>query len=298
MIMKQMTRKGMVLLLLSVAIGWSSLHARPLDTNHIPEADKLSESEQIQYLISIRNFAYADDYVFRFRLKHYPPKARTITYYGTLYGHFDPVTGNHYERIIIQDRDPENPRDFVTIKDMLLCRGLDNRFWIVKTDAEGVSEVYEVPPTERNQPVMDEVTLTYFDLLAPYLYWNHFTYLGPDQIKARPSQNFQFLSPTPEDGIEAVTVTLDDEFRAILRTSAVDAEGNELKSMELVSFKKTEGQYIPKTLDYRDYVNKGNKTRIDIIAAAMEVTLPQALFDPEQLDQAFPAIEPFVFDVF
>ena len=293
-----MTRRGFMFLLLSMALGLSSLNARPLDTYHIPEADKLSESEQIQYLISIRNSAYSNDYVFRFKLKHYPPRDRTITYYGTLYGHFDPQTGNHFERIVIQDRDPDNPRDFVTIKDMLLCRGLENRFWITKPDEDGTPKGYEIPAVDRNQPVMEKVTLTYFDLLAPYLYWNHFTYLGPDQIKARPTQNFQFLSPTPDDGVEAVTVTLDDEFRAILKTSVVDQDGNELKSMELVSFKKTEGQYIPKTLDYRDYVNKGNKTRIEIIAAAMDVTLPAALFDPEQLDQSFPSIEPFVFDVF
>ena len=289
--------KRILFIILCAVVGLGALNARPRDTFHVPEADDLSESEQIQYLISIRNFSYANDYVFRFKLKHYPPRSRIITYYGTLYGHFDPKTGNHFERIILQDRDPEDPKNFITLKDMLLSRGLNNRFWVVEAGEEK-NYVKEIPPEQLDQPIMPEITLTYFDLLAPYLYWNHFTYLGPDQIKARPTQNFSFLSPEPEDGIKAVNVSLDDEFRAILKTAVVDATGNELKAMELVAFKKTEGQYIPKTLDYRDYVNKGNKTRIDIIAAAMDVTLPADLFDPIQLDQPFPAIDSFVFDVF
>jgi hypothetical protein len=289
--------KRLLFLVICINLGLNPASARPRDTYHISEADRLTESEVMEYLISLRNFAYSDDYVFRFKLKHYPPRARTITYYGTLYGHFDTISGNHFERIVIQDRDPDNPQVFITLKDVLLCRGINSHFWGLKSENDA-EQVYELSAQELNQPILETVTLTYFDLLAPYLYWNDFTYLGPDQIKARPSQRFRFFSQEPENKIKAVEVSLDDEFRAILQTTAVDENETPLKSMELVSFKKTEGQYIPKTIDYRDYVNKGNKTRIDIIASAMGVTLPPELFTPDLMVDPFPAIETFVFDVF
>lgn len=292
--LKNLTTFGL-LLLISTTTGLS-LTARTRDNYHIKEADNLSEAEAQDYLFSIRSFSYAQDYVFRFKLKHYPPKARKITYYGTLYGHFDVETGNHWERIVIQDRDPENPQKFITTHDLLLKRGSASQVWVLKS--KDASELHELSVPEIHQPLIKGITLTYFDLLAPYLYWNSFEYTGPSQVKARPSQAFKLLDPDPESPLYAVKVNLDDEFRAILKAVVIDEKENVLKSMELVSLKKTAGQYIPKTIDYRDYVQKGNKSRIEIIASAMELTLPLELFEPENLTETFPKLDSFLFDVF
>jgi len=306
----------------------SAVFAPPRDNYHIEQAQELSEIEAVQYLFSMRNSAYAESYVFRFKLKHFPYRSRAFTYYGTLYGRVEKTAGRQIERILIQDRDPSNPREFVTLKDMLLIRGQTAEAWVFspnisaptnstsievdENDPQSSSSENESPPSNKtetpnvlrlesadlNQTILSTVSLTYFDLLVPYFYWREYDYTGPEQVKARPTQSFRLFNPDKAASIRTVALELDDEFRAILKASYLDKEEETLKSMELVAFKKTSGSYIPKTIDYRDAVERGNKTRIDIVAAAMEITLPDGLFDPQNLGQPIPDIDPFVFDVF
>lgn len=314
--------------LLSLTVGISLSYAPPRDNYHISEAKKLSEVEAVQYLIDMQRSAIARSYVFRFKLKHYPYRARSFTKYGTLYGKVDPENGLQMERIIIEDRNPENPREFITLNDFLLIRASDALAWVhdpVAGQQLNNESLLEDPPVETpstdcsNQephtkeptihakalkgpdllsPVLEGVSLSYFDLLVPYFYWREYEYLGPDQVKARPTQNFKLYNPDTDSELALVQLYLDDEFRAILKAAYLDANSEQLKSMELVSFKKTGGTYIPKTIDYRDSVEKGNKTRIDIIAAAMDVELPAQLFSTSNLGQDLPDFDPFVFDVF
>ena len=70
-----------------------------------------------------------------------------------------------------------------------------------------------------------------------------------------------------------------------------------LRSIELVSLKKVQGQYIPRTMDYRDLPRR-DKTRIDIQAAAMRVHLDPLLFIPSNLHLAPPLVESSDFTIF
>ncbi len=300
-------------------VGIPHSFAPPRDNYHIDRAKELSENEAVNYLYSMRGSAYAQSYVFQFKLKHYPYRARAITYSGILYGEVDAKTGIQTERVLIQDRDPQNPRKFITLNDFLLVRGQTAQAWIRTPDSsevveplpgskenserEGVSPALEANSQQLYgdalfQPILENITLNYFDLLVPYFYWGEYEYLGPNQVKARPTQGFRLYNPEADTPTNIVELQLDDKFRAILKASYLNAEDVLSKSMELISFKKTEGNYIPKTIDYRSYEDKGDKTRIDIIAAAMEVKLPTELFQKENLGKELPAIEPFVFDVF
>jgi len=298
--MKQMLFTALKLLLtLGIFSTSTILNAFPRDRNLIDEADELSEMEAWEYLQTIRSFTYGSDYVFRFKLKHYPPRERTITRYGTWYGHHDPITGDQWERIQIQQRDSESPGKFKVIKDLLIRRGISSAAWIQVDDPENGLIAQSVDSSEGNEPILDNISLSLFDLMAPFLFWPEFDYQGPSQIKARPSQAFLLHAPkVSESQVQSVQVELDDEFRAILKAEFNDTDGEMLKSMELISFKKTFERYIPKTIDYRDYENEGHKSRVEIIAANMEVDLPDELFSPENLSGDFPSLPNFVFDVF
>lgn len=282
-------------------------------------ADRLSETQAIEYLYAMRTSSFAESYVFRFQIKHYPYRARSFSYHGTLYGQIDPLTGEQRERIVIQQRDPEQPRQSVTLRDLLLVRGPQPHAWVAQpeqipaqhsaqnedptslptsqTDTDSPST--SLPKmAQLDAPVLEGISLTPFDLLVPYFYWNRFEYRGPEQVKARPTQSFRLHSPNSDFPIQTVEVELDDEFRAVLKATYLGADGNPLKSMELIAFKKTGDTYIPKTLDYRESGDRGDKTRIDIIAAAMEVDLPSELFEPDNVGQELPSIDPFIYDVF
>jgi len=294
---------------------WEIADARPTDNYYTTDAKELSEAEAIQYLYAMRTSTFARSYVFRFKIKHYPYRGKTISYYGTLYGEVDPIQGIQKERILIQDKNPENPRNFITLKDFLLIRGASPEAWIAINSANSPSSEDVSQPNQETpenlplsiealtqnallQPILENITLTYFDLLAPYLYWREFEYLGPEQVKARPTQSFRLFSNATDSQIHAIELQLDDEFRAMLEARYLDSEGNEIKSMELIAFKKTSGTYIPKTIDYRDNTERGNKTRIDIVAAALEVNFPETLFSKENLGHELAGLDTFIFDVF
>ena len=324
----QPSRFPVKLLILLLTLGLGAIvpnsFAPPIDNYHISEAKQLSEDEAVQYLVNMQRSAIARSYVFRFKLKHYPYRARSFTKYGTLYGVVDPLSGIQMERIVIQDRDPENPREYITLSDFLLIRSSRAEAWVHNpelaqatgataselpaTDSDTPSsdtaitasnpQVVELNDDALHTPVLEGISLSYFDLLVPYFYWREYEYMGPDQVKARPTQDFKLYNPDTASDMASVRLYLDDEFKAILKAEYLDADSEPLKTMELVSFKKTGGTYIPKTLDYRENIEKGNKTRIDIIAAATDVELPAELFSKSNLGQELPYIDTFVFDVF
>lgn len=304
---------------LVLGTGLGSLQAQPQRMHEqLIRAKPLNEREVVNYLHAMRSSTFAQSYVFRFQIKHYPYRARTFSYHGTLYGQIDPVSGVQRERILLQTRDPEKPRQSLTLQDLLLIRGAEPHAWVATPhqsapmnaidptgapDSKQESASTRTPPqlltgALLEQPLLKGISLTPFDLLVPYFYWNRYEYRGPEQVKARPTQSFRLFNPHSDSKIDTVEVELDDEFRAILKASYLGADNKPLKSMELIAFKKTGDTYIPKTLDYRETVERGNKTRIDILAAAMDVELPPALFQADNVGAELPLIESYIYDVF
>lgn len=279
-------------------LAGSSLFGIRRDNYHIDEAEKLTEVEAWQYLQSFRSFSYEKDYVFRFKIKHYPPRQRSFTHYGTIYGSYDPLTESHWQRIQIEKNGYVDVEEESILKEIIICRGPFNRAWTV-TGKGSKRSVSEIPSSEWNTPLIPLTSLSVFDLLAPYLYWFDFEYLSPSQVKARPSQTFKVFAPEDfGNPIQSVEMDLDDEFRALLKATFSNGENEPVKGVELISFQKTSGNYIPKTIDYRDYVNKGHKTRIQIIKAAMNLELPEEIFDSSTLTESFPELPEFSYDDF
>jgi hypothetical protein len=265
--------------------------APPMKTDHIKEADSLSEQEALRFLYNLRLNTFSESYVLRFKLKHYPPRDRVKVYYGSLYGSIDPLTGVNRERLIVEQRSGESPSGFETLKEALIERGAMPLVWIKDNE-----QVKLLDREALEEPIIPETTLSFMDFLTPFLYWNQYEYLGPSRIKARPTQTYRMYAPF--DSETTALIELDDEFAAILKAEVSQGDASPAKSLELISFKKTSGKYIPKIIDYLDHENHGNKTRIEVTAAALDVELPESLFDETLLAGEFPKFDPLVFDVF
>jgi hypothetical protein len=283
-LMKSLAGIGLLFALLVSFVGYAD--ARAVGGSRLSAASRLSDTEAQQYLRSIRTLGYEGQYVFRFRIRHYPPKGRTITYHGTLYGDSNPLTGLQFQRLRIQDPAAGHRLDALPLVDLLLERGFRSQAWTVDSDTK--SALVNWNGDALHHPILKDLNLTYFDLLAPWVMWSDFDYLGPGQVKARPSQEFRLRSEESSGANHSVVINLDAEFRAILTSQVLDEKGEAIKSMELIAFKKVGDDYVPRMLDYRDQIQKGNRTRIEILAAAMNVEIPLLVFDPANLLEAFP----------
>lgn len=272
-----------------------ALHSQPKNRPAIPDASALDAGEAKALLESFRSYSYPDDYCFRFRVRYYPYRKKTVEAFGTLWGIFDPVTRTHYQRVHLETRDPDSPRNFLAIGRYLFIRGPIPEAWKLGDNDEAV----QLQPEEWSSPLIEEMSITVGDMLMPFLYWDKSEYVGPSQVKARPAQSF-VMSSTVESGDSSalsVRVAFDDEFKGLLQSEWLAEDASVLRSIELVSLKKVQGQYIPRTMDYRDLTRR-DKTRIDIQAAAMRVHLDPLLFIPSNLHLAHPLVDSSEFTVF
>lgn len=284
----------LLLLLLLLQLS-PSLEAQPRIQHRLPEADRLDEEEAAEVLARFRSYTYDSDHLLRFRLKHLPFRARGNTYHGFLMGSFDPVTFTHLQRIIIEKprsafrEDPATP-----IKEILIIRGFN---YAVYTKVG--EEVTLLEESEYITPILEDLEITYFDLLIPFLYWNY-EYSGPSQLKARPIQTFTMMPPEgayPDTGLDKLVISLDDQASGLLRYQAYDIEETLIRTMELLSIQQSDGLAIPKRIDYKNQLTR-DKTRIEIIAASMNEDFEAETFLPESFAATTPDISSSILDVF
>ena len=62
----------------------------------------------------------------------------------------------------------------------------------------------------------------------------------------------------------------------------LDPEGRRIRAYKIISLKKVQGQMIPRVIDLVD-IRTRNKTRITVVAAAMNLQLPSSNFRPQEL---------------
>ncbi len=283
------------LLLLLILQLSPSLIAQPRIQHRLPEADRLDTDEAAEVLARFRSYTYDTDHLLRFRLKHLPFRARGNTYHGFLMGSFDPNTLTHLQRITIETprsafrEDPASP-----IKEILIIRGFE---YAVYTKVG--EEVTLLDESEYLTPILEDLEITYFDLLIPFLYWNY-EYSGPSQLKARPIQTFTMFPPKGQysaSGLDRLIISLDDEASGLLRYQAYDAEETLIRTMELLSIQQSDGLAIPRRIDYKNQLTR-DKTRIEIIAASMDENFSKDAFQPDTFAASTPDITSSILDVF
>ena len=128
--------------------------------------------------------------------------------------------------------------------------------------------------------------LTAFDLQMPFLYWNDFVFEGVAPLRGRPAYVFLLYPPVaiaaqkPE--LTGVRVYLDTQFGALVQAQQIGEGGRVLKSITVLDLKKTDGQWIVKTIDVRDETTR-NKTQFSVTGAALSLDFSSTLFEPAAL---------------
>ncbi len=137
-------------------------------------------------------------------------------------------------------------------------------------------------------PLVPGVEVSAFDLLMPFLYWPGPTVEKITRMMGRPAHQFLFPAPTaftaahPEIG--AVRAWLDTQFNAPTQIDLIGADGRVRRTFVLLDLKKVDGQYLPKSVDYRNDSTR-DKTRLQLTGAALKLSYPSSLFDPATLGQ-------------
>jgi hypothetical protein len=138
-------------------------------------------------------------------------------------------------------------------------------------------------------PIISGIEISAFDLQMPYLYWpNPFVEKITRSNFGRPSNAFMFPPPAsftahhPEIG--GVRANLDTKFNALIQAEVLGRDTKLVKSFALLSVKHVGDQVVPKQVDYRNEVTR-DKTRLQITAAALGLTLPPSTFDAANLAQ-------------
>ncbi|MDR2675587.1 MAG: outer membrane lipoprotein-sorting protein [Opitutaceae bacterium] len=130
--------------------------------------------------------------------------------------------------------------------------------------------------------------LTPFDLQMPFFFWDDFVYEGVTRQGDRPMQTFLMYPPesvvAQHPAVTGVRMFVDSAYHAMMRFQVIGVEGRILKTMQLGSFKKVDGQWLMKEIDFRNEATR-DKTRFDLTAAAAGLDLPPGIFRPETLSR-------------
>jgi len=221
----------------------------------------------------------AGNYYFEFQLRVMPRRGEERVISGRLWGGRN--ESGSVSRVALTP-DKANPSGE---RRLLIQSGRNAALW--RWDAGG--EVKPLCLASPFEAVLADTDLTAFDLQMPYLYWENYSYEGLTRFRGRPTHMFVMLPPTDFSAkyhdLTGVRVFLDTQYNALVQTEILGAGKAVLKTVSLVDLKKVGEQWIPKTFDIRDEKTR-NKTRFDVLAAAMDVDFSRMLFEPAQLSEA------------
>lgn len=131
--------------------------------------------------------------------------------------------------------------------------------------------------------------VTAFDLQMPFLEWRESAYEGLKKVRGRPTH--AFLLYPPEDvararpDLQAVRIFLDAQFQALVQVEHLGEGARALRSVHVNDLKRLGERWMVKSLDVRDDATR-NKTRLQMVGAALDAEFAEALFTPEELASA------------
>ncbi len=171
----------------------------------------------------------------------------------------------------------------------LLENGPAARAWTYDDGWRGVN-AKEVPPEDVLQPMLG-TDLTVFDLQMPFLHWTDFVYEGIANVRGRPAHAFLLHPPADTAAAfarsrfaapAAIRVFLDTQFNAVTQAEWVAPDGKAVKAVTVLDLKKLGETWVVKSIDLRNLVTRG-KTRFELSAAALDLTLAEDAFSPDAL---------------
>jgi len=266
-------------------LAWGlALPAMAQSTRELPPSlpAGIDPAEGTARLAAFRQARLQGDFCLRFELVHIPRRGDESTYDGVAWGTWNaqgPLTRFQLRPAAANAGDEPDPekRD-ATTWEWLVQNGPDPKIWVL---APGAKVASELPPGSWHAPLFPGLVYTPFDLLMPFIFWTKFEYDGPERVGGRVADAYVMLPP---DGAEAgpVRVALNREFNALVRAEQLDAARQPGRELDVLSFQNVQGQWLPKSLDLLNVAGR-DKDRFAVTAAALNLQLAPALFDPGQL---------------
>lgn len=247
-------------------------------------AEALKPVEAHSFLQSFRAQRLQGDYVFKFQLEHMPRRGRTVRYEGTLWGSSNengPVT-----RFAIEPHPLNQVNESTEAIEWIVQNGEYQAVWM----RQGSGANFEpIDTTVLMEPLFEGVLYRPFDLLMPFIYWDEYEYEGPKAIGSRLVHQFLMKPPVELNlpQVHAVRLSLDSEYRALMRIEVFDTNGAVLTRLEVESFKKVQEQYVVKRITLGERAS-GERTRFRVTAAAVGLSLPIHIFEAEKNSEALP----------
>ena len=215
----------------------------------------------------------AGDFYLEFDLRILPRRGPERVQHGQMWGSRNDQGA--VSRVVLKDETGGERR-------LLVQNGPQPTIWSWQT---GAAAAQRLGLAEQYLPLA-ETDLTPFDLQMPFLFWADFTFEGVARLRGRPAHRFLFLPPpevaAAQPALTGVRVSLDTQFHAPVETELIGEGGRVLKTVSLLELKKTQDQWIVKTIDFRDETTR-NKTRFTVTGAALGLAFAPALFEPAAL---------------
>lgn len=245
----------------------------------LSQIGKPNAEEAAQLLEQFRRAGLAGEFFLEFDFRALPRRGEEKVFKGRLWGGRS-ARGTVF-RLEVINAAGKTER-------LLLRNGPQAGVWQVRDGS-----VIELEPAAALAPIVTGVEISAFDLQMPFLYWPDATLEKIARAGlGRPAYAYLFRAP-PEwaarvPGVGAARAYLDTQANALMQTELINPAGKIVKSFSIVSLKKVGDQYLPKQADYRNELTR-DKTRFQVTAAALNLRLPAAVFEPAALAAA---IEP------
>ena len=233
----------------------------------LPDA---AEAQRI--LTQFRQSGIAGAYYFEFELRELPRHGDETILLGKLWGSRNELGA--VTRVVLTDAAGHEHR-------LLLQNGAQATVWRWNAGKAAALEADAL-----FAPVVPGVELSAFDLQMPFLFWPDAEVVSIARIRGRPAHAFVFRPPAtfaaPNAAFATVRSFFDAQFNVPTQTELLDQKGGVTKTLALLDLKKVSGQYIPQSFEVRDEVSR-NKTRLVVIAAALNLDLAERWFVPANL---------------
>ncbi len=230
-------------------------------------------AEGRRLLAEFRRLGLAGDYALDFTLRVMPRRGEERTVAGRLYG-----TRNDAGPISLV----EFPAGTEGARRILVQNGAQSAVWTVPADG---ADSVAVGAAQLFAPLAG-TDLTAFDLQMPFLFWDDCVFEGVASVRGRPAHRFLAYPPAEiaaaRPALSGVRFYLDTQFSALVQAEELGPDGIAVKTISVLDLKRTQDQWIVRTIDLRDEATR-NKTRFRINAAALNLSLPRIVFTPAHL---------------
>ncbi len=274
-----------ILVALMLIPVWGQGQGQPGERGRrIPDVRGINQEEGRALMHHFRHQRLAGDFVFDFDLSYLPRRGATIPYQGILWGTWN-EKGPLFRMALWNPSDPDR-----LLLNLIVQGGEHPVVW--KQDPDG--NVVTLSEEAMGQPLIEGANYTAFDLLMPFVYWDEFYYEGSRRVSGQPAHLFVWQAPESfvksNPGMTRVQGALHAHYHALLEAHVFDSEDERTRTINVLSFKEVNGQYIVRTIDLIERPDN-DKSRFRVMSAAVGIHLDPTLFDPEQLAGPLPSLE-------